>query len=265
MTAPLQFDEVAAAQVRAIYETPDVAATRAAVFQAGRPRSGETVLDLGCGPGFLLRDLALAVGGQGRAVGTDISEPMLAMAREHCRGLSQAEAIRADALSLPLTDSSVDLACILQVYAYVKDLDGALCELRRVLKADGRAVILDTDMSGIVWQSRNRPRMERILRSYDGHVAWPDLPRVLPERLARAGLRIVTYAQLPIATLSYHPHTYIHGLARFIQRFVTTQGGIAEQEAAEWLAEFDILERERAFFFSVSRHAFNVAPGGGPA
>jgi len=87
MSTTLDFDATAAAQTDATYATPDVAATRIAVFRAANPSLGECVLDVGCGPGYLLRELALAVGEKGRAVGIDISEPMLDHRAEAlCRG-----------------------------------------------------------------------------------------------------------------------------------------------------------------------------------
>jgi arsenite methyltransferase len=97
MSTTLDFDATAAAEVDAIYSTPDVAATRIAVFRAVNPRRGETALDIGCGPGYLLRELATAVGAGGRAVGVDISEPMLAMTRRRCAGIDHAVAEKAKA------------------------------------------------------------------------------------------------------------------------------------------------------------------------
>ena len=66
MASSMPFDERAARRIEAVYATPDVAATRAAVISALEPRSGERVVDLGCGPGYMARELALAVGPGGR-------------------------------------------------------------------------------------------------------------------------------------------------------------------------------------------------------
>ena len=87
MATTLTFDADLASRVETVYATPDVAATRVAVFRAGAPRNGETALDVGCGPGYLTRELALAVGAQGQAIGMDISEPMISLARQRCSSM----------------------------------------------------------------------------------------------------------------------------------------------------------------------------------
>jgi SAM-dependent methyltransferase len=258
MSTNLTFDATAAAQVQAVYATPDVAATRAAAFRAASPRIGENALDLGCGPGFLLRDLALAVGSGGSVVGVDISEPMLALAALRCVGLNSVRLERSGAKSLPFAHGAFDLACALQVYAYVEELDEALIELSRVVKPGGRVVILDTDFSGVIWESGSRQRMQKILAAYEGHVAWPDLPRILPRRLRAAGFKLERCEIAPILTVNYHPNTYVFGLARFIHRFVTEQAGIRVEEADAWLAEMDALEREKAFLFAINRFIFTA-------
>jgi arsenite methyltransferase len=258
LSTTLTFDATAALQVQAVYSTPDIAATRIAAFRMANPAIGDSVLDLGCGPGFLLQDLASAVGSAGSATGVDISDPMLALAAQRCAGLNNVRLEKAEAGRLPFDDAVFDLACALQVYAYVKELDEALIELARVLKTGGRVVILDTDFSGVVWESRNRERMRKILAAYDRHVAWPDLPRILPRRLRAAGFRLERCEIEPILTVNYHPNTYAFGLARFIHRFVTERGGIPVGEADAWLAELDVLEHERAFLFAMNRFLFTA-------
>jgi arsenite methyltransferase len=258
MSTTLAFDAWAASQVEAIYATPDVVATRIAAFRAAHPRLGESVIDVGCGPAYFLRDLAIAVGPNGRALGIDLSPAMLDLARRRCADLANVTLERADALDLPAGDKQCDLACALQVYAYVTELDRALMELRRVLKPGGRAVILDTDFAGVVWESRNRERMQRVLAAYDHHVAWPDLPRVLPHRLRAAGFEAIRCEAVPIVTLGYHPNTYITGLSRFIHQFVTGKSYVAADEADAWLAEFEELEAEGAFMFALNRFLFTA-------
>ncbi len=258
MSSTLDFDDSAARHVEAIYATPDVVATRVAVYRAAAPQLGGRALDIGCGPGYLLRDLAASVGPDGEAVGVDISAPMLGLAERRCDGLTNVTLEAAEATQLPVDDGGVDLACALQVLAYVSALDLALQELRRALRPGGRAVILDTDFSGVVWESRERDRMRRVLDAYDAHVAWPDLPRVLPARLRAAGLTMESCTAVPIVTTNYHANTFVHGISRFIRRFVVDQGSIAPDEADAWLAEFDDLEAEGAFLFAMNRFLFTV-------
>jgi len=65
MTSAMTFDDQAAKRVESIYITPDVVATRVAAFRALEPRPAERIADLGCGPGFMVQELARAVGAQG--------------------------------------------------------------------------------------------------------------------------------------------------------------------------------------------------------
>lgn len=258
MSTTLNFDADLAARTEAIYATPDVAATRIAVFRTLGMRAGEHALDVGCGPGYVTRELALAVGSGGTVTGVDLSEPMLGLAGQRCAGLGQVRLVRGDATAFALDSGSVDGACALQVYCYVRELDTALAELRRVLKPTGRAVILDTDFSGFVWESGHRERMRAVLQAFDAHAAWPDLPRVLPAKLRQAGLAVERCEAVPFVTLQYHPNTYVYGLARFIHQFVIKHAGVAAADADAWLADFDELEAKRAFFFSTNRFLFVV-------
>jgi arsenite methyltransferase len=97
-----------------------------------------------------------------------------------------------------------------------------------------------------------------VLRAYDGHVAWPDLPRILPRRLHNAGFEMVRCETVPFVTVNYHPNTYVYGLANFIRGFVVNNMGFRAEEANAWLAEFDALEQQHAFFFSLDRFMFTV-------
>lgn len=68
---------------RNIAEGPEGTKRRLAIFQALAINSGQAILDLGCGGGHLARDLALAVGDNGRAVGLDASTAQLESANAH--------------------------------------------------------------------------------------------------------------------------------------------------------------------------------------
>lgn len=80
------------------------AGANAALIDAARPKSGQSVLDIGCGTGATTRDFAQAVGPNGSVLGLDISTSMLAQARKSAasQGLTNASFTCADAQTSPL-------------------------------------------------------------------------------------------------------------------------------------------------------------------
>ena len=207
MSGMLEFDEHASRQVEAVYSTPDVVEQRAAVRRALALRPGEAVLDIGAGPGFLAVEMAEETGPDGRVVGVDPSESMLAIARrrELAPGSAPVEFAQGGALELPFADASFDVAVSTQVLEYVEDVPGALREARRVLRPGGRLLILDTDWDSIVWHTTDRARMERVLVAWNEHLADPYLPRRLPRLLGEAGFSLETCLVIPLLNARLRP------------------------------------------------------------
>jgi SAM-dependent methyltransferase len=97
--------------------------------------TGKDVLDIGCGGGALVRDLA---GRGARPVGVEISEAQLASAVARDQG-SGARYLVGRAQELPLEDASIDVALFMRTLHHVApaDLTPALREARRVLRPEG--------------------------------------------------------------------------------------------------------------------------------
>src|SRR5436305_12522543 len=111
----------------------------------GRVKAGETVLDLGCGAGTDLLIAAQMVGPQGRVIGIDMTESMLARARESAAamGMENVELHESLIESLPLADASVDVVISNGVIDLVPDKDAVFGEIDRVLRPGGRLQIAD--------------------------------------------------------------------------------------------------------------------------
>jgi arsenite methyltransferase len=256
MTGGLQFDEEISRKVEALYLTPDVVAQRGRVLTTLELREGERVLDIGSGPGLLAYDMAASVGRNGRVCGIDTSEDMLAMSRKRCADQPWTEFQKADATNLPYPNDSFDAAVSTQVYEYVADIPTALAELCRVMRPDGRAVVMDTDYGSLVIHTADEVRMGRVLSAWNEHFVHAGLPRTLSRQLRDAGFAIRHREVIPMFNPEYHENTFGKGALSIMASFAVGRKGVSQEEADAWLAEFAELGTQGKFFFSLNRYLF---------
>src|SRR6266568_3222851 len=180
------YDEVDKAAV------PDKAV--AASLGCGNPTAlaklqpGEIVLDLGSGGGIDVILSAKRVGPAGKAYGLDMTDEMLALARENQKkaGIENVEFLKGAIENIPLPDNSVDVIISNCVINLSGDKDRVLAEAFRVLKPGGRFAVSDVVVRGDVPQE-----IRRNVELWIGCVAGALEEREYRDKLARAGFESI--------------------------------------------------------------------------
>jgi arsenite methyltransferase len=185
----LEFTSEAAKRLEKVYLTRDMIAQRLETIRQLNLSSGESVLDVGCGPGYLCESMGEIVGRHGAIVGIDISIDLITICnrRKASEWLSYAIG---DATKVNQADASFDVVVCTQVAEYVPAVDRVLSEAFRVLRPGGRAVFVATDWDAVVWYSENPDRMALVMKLWEEHCAHPHLPRSMAYKLVNAGFSI---------------------------------------------------------------------------
>jgi ubiquinone/menaquinone biosynthesis C-methylase UbiE len=147
-------------------------------------RPGETVLDLGSGGGIDVLLSAKRVGPTGKAYGLDMTDEMLALARENQKkaGVANVEFLKGEIEQIPLPDDSVDVIisnCVINLSA---DKDRVLGEAFRVLKPGGRLAVSD-----VVVRGEMPAAIRRSVELWIGCVAGALEEQEYRDKLAKAG------------------------------------------------------------------------------
>ena len=124
------------------------------ILKASDVKPGNTVVDVGCGTGFLTRQAALQTQSKGRIIGVDLSPSMLETARDNLaklRLLDTVELRTGDAENIPVQDRFADAVVGNMILHHCPRPKRAISEMTRILKDGGRIAVADLEKHKERW------------------------------------------------------------------------------------------------------------------
>jgi ubiquinone/menaquinone biosynthesis C-methylase UbiE len=124
------------------------------IMKASDVRPGITVVDVGCGTGFLTRQAAMQMQGKGRLVGVDLSSSMLEKAKENLNRLALLASVEfrvCDAEKIPVQDDFADAVVGNMILHHCSRPKRAISEMTRIAKDGGRIAIADLEKHDERW------------------------------------------------------------------------------------------------------------------
>jgi ubiquinone/menaquinone biosynthesis C-methylase UbiE len=232
----------------------DEIAARSSYLDLLAVRPGERALEVGCGNGIVLCDLARRVGPDGLAVGLDPSPAFLAIAHERAdrAGLGDRIELReGDARVLPFDDGQFDVIVAATTLAHVPEGHRAIQEMVRVAGPSGRVGVLEQDTDSYLVTHPDRALTRRIVATYTDH-GYADgwLARRLPRLLSEAGLRDVRVRAF--ASLDTDPTGFYSTRAERAADVAARAGAISEQEHQGWLNALHAEQASGAFVAGIT-------------
>lgn len=200
--------------------------------------TGQTVVDIGCGPGTDLLRLGETVGPTGTVLGIDTSATRTGAARDRTAGSPVVTVLRGDAHHLPLRSGTVDRARADRVLQHVPEPQDALAEVRRVLRPGGLLGMAEPDWDTLAIDDPDTATSRQFTRFISDRTENGTIGRQLPRLATRAGLIVRTVDPIAITFRDVRLGERILGLRRNAVRAVQA-GYLTEAAARAWLSRLE--------------------------
>jgi ubiquinone/menaquinone biosynthesis C-methylase UbiE len=217
---------------------------------------GQSILDLGCGPGFATMELARLVGPDGSIEAVDAAETFLRPLQNSldAAGLSHVRLQQGDAHQIPLADQSVDRVFVRWLLCFVSDPAHVCEEIARVLRPGGKVIAWDYYNYLAVNVFPQQAAIHRIFEAYYQsalqHQGSFDIAQHLPQMMLDSGLQIEEFVPINRAVrpgsatwrwVSLFHHSY---LPKLIENRL-----MSEQEAEDFRQAWQQAEQNPATLF----------------
>jgi ubiquinone/menaquinone biosynthesis C-methylase UbiE len=233
---------------------PTIVTRKPIILEGLRLCGGDRVLDVGCGMGADVFDIAPLVGPNGHVIGVDVSAAMIGEARRRAEGRSLPVAFEVcDSQALHFGTGAFDAVRSERMLMHMPDSELALFEMTRVLKPGGRMSVFDFDWETQFCDSPHKETTRKITQSFcDGmRNGWSG--RTLPRLFKANGMDEITVK--PRTMFLTYPFLELL-LGGHVAR-ACAAGLVSREEADQWWTH--LAQANRAGVFLYGYTAFIVA------
>jgi ubiquinone/menaquinone biosynthesis C-methylase UbiE len=199
---------------------------------------GQTVLDLGCGPGYVAAQIARLVGSSGRVHALDVNPDFVARSRAVAAETDVEKRVEVQHLTgerFPLPDASCDRALAKNVLEYVPDLTATLRELHRVSKPGGMLTAMDSDWAFVLIEPLTPDEVRELFAAAAPAFREPFVGRKLRAAFRRAGFRDVQVDVMASADEKGFLRPVVENMLGYARKF----GTLSEARCAELRGRVD--------------------------
>ena len=199
----------------------------------GRARAA---LDVGCGPGIDITEMARLMPDDAQVSGVDISETMIAEARKRSASLGSRVSLRTgNAADLPYPDQAFDVCRVATVLQHVPDPTRVIQEMARVTRPGGRVGVLEFDQETLFLDHPDPETTRVILDTFASAMVQGHIGRQLPRLFRAAGLADVSVTPRVILGKAQFLRTLLQDHVALLEG----QGRLTGQRAAQWWAQLE--------------------------
>lgn len=238
-------------------DLPFFKAYKAATWAALDIGAGDSILDVACGAGFDLIEMARRHP-SAAFCGTDRSGGLLAIAktRAAAAGLGDARFVRGEAARLPFKAGAFDGVRIDRALQHIEDPEEAVAEMVRVTRPGGRIVAAEPDWGAYILFNGDRDASEKLAARWRQSIRNPFVARELGSLLSRCGVTNLRGETHAFSTTDYKCAASVFDLERLLGRAVES-GALSPEKTKRWKIDAQSASGKGAFLAALTVVVFS--------
>ena len=231
---------------------------RQAILNELNIQKGQTIIDIGCGGGHLLKEMSLAVGEKGKIIGVDSSDFQIKSAEKFCSDLSNIALLCCNANNIMIEPKSCDAVTSTQTLEYIEDIDDVLRETKRLQKQNSKFINISTLWDFFGFHGPD-PELNKIMHDSMKGQKHPMLPIQLSGKLEKLGYKNIKTQEINFFIRNKHDNSFPK-CHEMLMSNAARNKGVSEELILNWQNQLEKAEEDGSFAFtaySILTSAYN--------